>query len=93
MLSEINIVNEISENENILEGKVFVITGAVEHFANRNELKDKIESYGGKVTGSVTGNTSYLINNDVNSTSSKNKTAQKLGVPIISEEEFLKMLP
>lgn len=93
LLSEINIVNEISENENILEGKVFVITGAVEHFANRNELKDKIESYGGKVTGSVTGNTSYLINNDVNSTSSKNKTAQKLGVPIISEEEFLKMLP
>lgn len=73
----------------VLEGKVFVITGSLSHFNNRNELKDLIESMGGKVTGSVTGNTSYLINNDVTSTSSKNKNASKLGIPIISEEEFL----
>ena len=78
-----------SENADALEGKVFVITGSLSHFNNRNELKDLIESMGGKVTGSVTGNTSYLINNDVTSTSSKNKNASKLGIPIISEEEFL----
>ena len=76
---------------NELEGKVFVITGSVEHFANRNELKDYIEARGGKVTGSVTAKTSYLINNDITSTSSKNKTAKELGVPIITEEDFLKM--
>ena len=74
-----------------LEGKVFVITGSVEHFANRNELKDFIEARGGKVTGSVTAKTSYLINNDITSGSSKNKTAKELGVPIITEEDFLKM--
>ncbi len=74
-----------------LDGKVFVITGSVEHFANRNELKDYIEARGGKVTGSVTAKTSYLINNDITSGSSKNKTAKELGVPIITEEDFLKM--
>ncbi len=74
-----------------LNGKVFVITGSVEHFANRNELKDYIEARGGKVTGSVTAKTSYLINNDITSGSSKNKTAKELGVPIITEEDFLKM--
>ena len=73
----------------ILQDKVFVITGSVNHFANRNELKEVIESLGGKVTGSVTGKTDYLINNDVNSTSSKNKKARELGVPILSEEDFL----
>ena len=72
-----------------LQDKVFVITGSVNHFANRNELKEVIESLGGKVTGSVTGKTDYLINNDVNSTSSKNKKARELGVPILSEEDFL----
>ncbi|MBR5733311.1 MAG: NAD-dependent DNA ligase LigA, partial [Lachnospiraceae bacterium] len=66
-----------------LEGKVFVITGSVEHFANRNELKDFIEARGGKVTGSVTAKTSYLINNDITSGSSKNKTAKELGVPLL----------
>ncbi len=76
---------------NELDGKVFVITGSVEHFANRNELKEYIEARGGKVTGSVTAKTSYLINNDITSGSSKNKTAKELGVPIITEEDFLKM--
>ena len=80
---------EAASNE--LEGKVFVITGSVEHFSNRNELKDYIEARGGKVTGSVTAKTSYLINNDITSGSSKNKTAKELGVPIITEEDFLKM--
>lgn len=83
---------EINTTEQIFENKVFVITGSVEHFANRNEVKDVIESKGGKVTGSVTSKTDYLINNDVNSTSSKNKKAKELGIPIITEDEFLQML-
>lgn len=73
------------------EGMTFVITGSVEHFANRGELKAAIEDKGGKVTGSVTAKTTYLINNDVDSNSSKNKKAKELGVPIISEEDFLRM--
>ena len=73
-------------------GVNFVITGSVEHFANRAEVKEEIEKRGGKVTGSVTSKTNYLINNDVNSTSSKNRKARELGIPIISEEEFLKIL-
>lgn len=75
-----------------LAGKVFVITGSVEHYANREELKTEIESYGGKVTGSVTSKTSYLINNDITSTSGKNKKAKELGVPIISENEYRNMV-
>lgn len=75
----------------IFEGKNFVITGSVNHFANRGEVKELIESKGGKVTGTVTSKTDYLINNDVQSTSSKNKKARELGIPIISEEEFLEM--
>lgn len=74
-----------------IAGKVFVITGAVEHFANRNELKEFIEKRGGKVTGSVTSKTDYLINNDSTSSSSKNKKAAELAVPILTEEDFLKM--
>lgn len=70
-------------------GKTFVITGSLRHFANRNELKELIEKQGGKVAGSVSSRTSYLINNDVTSSSTKNRTAQKLGVPIITEDEFL----
>ena len=77
--------------DDTLKGKVFVITGSVNHFANRNELKAFIESKGGKVTGSVTGKTSYLINNDTASTSSKNKKARELGIPILSEEDFIEM--
>ena len=75
-----------------LAGMNFVITGTVEHFKNRKELKDRIEALGGKVTGSVTGKTNYLINNDTASASSKNKKARELGVPVISEEMFLAML-
>lgn len=79
-------------NEQIFAGKTFVITGSVEHFANRNEVRELIESKGGKVSGNVSGKTDYLINNDVTSASGKNKKAKELGIPIISEEEFLKML-
>lgn len=92
LLKELTIVEEEGAGAaQTLEGKTFVITGSVEHFANRGEVKTLIESLGGKVTGSVTSKTDYLINNDVTSTSSKNKKARELGIPIISEEEFLKM--
>lgn len=83
---------DVPAGEGILSGKIFVITGSVNHFKNRAELQAKIEELGGKATGSVTGKTSYLINNDVESTSGKNKKAKELGVPIISEDEFLKMI-
>lgn len=73
-------------------GRTFVITGSLNHFTNRDELKDKIESLGGKVTGSVTAKTAALINNDINSTSSKNKKAQSLNIPIITEEDFLNLI-
>ena len=93
LLKELVIPEEVVNTEaQIFENKVFVITGSVEHFANRNEVKAVIESKGGKVTGSVTSKTNYLINNDVNSTSSKNKKAKELGIPIITEEEFIQML-
>ena len=72
-----------------LSGKVFVITGKLTHFKNRDEIKARIEALGGKVTGSVSKNTNYLINNDVNSTSSKNATAKSLGIPILSEDDFI----
>ncbi len=85
-------VPSVIVGEQTLNGQIFVITGDVHHFTNRNELKEYIESRGGKVTGSVTGKTTYLINNDVNSTSGKNKKAKELGVAIISEEEFLEMV-
>ena len=81
--------NQEPEGEQTLDGKIFVITGSLEHFSNRNELKELIESKGGKVTGSVTFKTSYLINNDLLSGSSKNKKAKDLGVEIISEQDFL----
>ena len=67
----------------------FVVTGDVHEFKNRNELKAYIESQGGKVTGSVSKSTNYLINNDVNSTSSKNQKAKELNIPILSEEDFI----
>lgn len=91
LLAEITFEIEESSSEQTLEGKIFVITGSVEQFANRNELKDYIEKLGGKVTGSVSKNTDYLINNDVNSNSSKNKKARELNVPILSEEDFIKL--
>lgn len=83
---------ELSQTIQNLEGLNFVITGSVHHFANRNEVKAEIEKRGGKVTGSVTSKTNYLINNDTQSSSSKNKKAKELGIPIISEENFLQML-
>ncbi|MCI5650027.1 MAG: NAD-dependent DNA ligase LigA [Fusicatenibacter sp.] len=83
---------QIQTEERILEGMTFVITGSVEHFKNRNELKEKIEELGGKATGSVTGKTSYLINNDTASNSAKNRKARELGIPVISEMEFLSMI-
>lgn len=75
-----------------LSGKTFVITGNVRHFENRSQLKAEIEKYGGKVTGSVSKKTDYLINNDKTSSSAKNQKAQELGVAVISEEDFLEML-
>lgn len=83
---------EVNAEAQIFENMNFVITGSVEHFANRNEVKAVIESKGGKVTGSVTSKTNYLINNDVASTSSKNKKAKELGIPIITEDQFLEMI-
>ena len=91
LMKELTFREEASDTMQDLEGKVFVITGSLNHFDNRNQLKELIESRGGTVTGSVSAKTSYLINNDVNSSSSKNKKAKSLGVPIISEEEFLNM--
>lgn len=75
-----------------LENMTFVITGSLVHFANRKECKEKIESMGGKVSGSVSKNTNYLVNNDITSSSSKNKKAKELGIPIITEEELIQML-
>ena len=83
---------KVASSSNSLEGKVFVITGSLNHFANRDEAKEKIEVAGGKVSGSVSAKTSYLVNNDVASTSGKNKKAKELNIPIISEEELIKML-
>ncbi len=79
-------------NEQILSEMTFVITGNVYHFANRRELQEKIESLGGKAVSSVSAKTTYLINNDTTSSSNKNMTARKLGIPILSEEDFLKMI-
>lgn len=92
LLNELTIPEETVTKQQIFEGVNFVITGSVKHFANRGEVKELIESLGGKVTGSVTSKTNYLINNDVTSTSSKNKKANELGIPIISEETFLELV-
>ncbi|MBQ5916872.1 MAG: NAD-dependent DNA ligase LigA, partial [Lachnospiraceae bacterium] len=93
LLADLTFEDEQTESgDSSLEGKVFVVTGSVEHFANRKELQAMIESKGGKVTGSVTAKTHYLINNDVTSNSSKNKKAKELGVAIISEVDFLEMI-
>ena len=90
LVEELTLIEEnISQKEQVLEGKSFAITGSLEHFENRNQLKEIIESLGGKVTGSVTGKTFALINNDSQSNSSKNKKARELGVEIMTEEEFL----
>jgi len=89
LLSELDIqVEKVDATSQTLAGRVIVITGSLELYENRNALKDAIEAKGGKVTGSVTAKTHYLINNDIASTSSKNKMAKELGVPIITEKEF-----
>ena len=84
-------VEKPAENQQAqtLEGLSFVVTGSLVHYASRNDLKDEIEARGGKVTGSVTGKTECLINNDLTSNSTKNQKAKELGVKILSEEEFL----
>lgn len=91
LLAHVTLEKPEGPKDQSLEGKVFVITGSVNHFTNRNELKAFIESKGGKVTGSVTSKTDYLINNDTTSNSSKNKKAKELNIPILSEEDFLEM--
>ena len=92
ILVEVRIIKNDSDEESMdeLQGKVFVITGSLEHFASRSDLKDILVERGAKVTGSVTGKTTCLINNDIESSSNKNQTAKELGVPIIDEESFLK---
>lgn len=82
----------LDEMPKTLQGKTFVVTGSVNHYKNRDELKADIVAHGGTVVGSVSSKTSYLINNDINSTSSKNQKAKSLGVPIISEDQFLSMI-
>lgn len=82
----------LDEIPNTLQEKTFVVTGSVNHYKNRDELKADIVAHGGTVTGSVSSKTSYLINNDINSTSSKNQKAKSLNIPIISENEFLQMI-
>lgn len=94
LLAELTIEKEElpSEEEAVFAGKTFVITGSLEHFSNRKVLQELIEAKGGKAAGSVSAKTSYLINNDTTSNSSKNKKAKELGIPILSETDFLKLL-
>ena len=92
LLSVLHLQKEEKEENAALSGKVFVITGSLIHFQNRKELEEEIRRAGASTASSVSKNTSYLINNDKNSSSSKNKKAQELGIPILSEEDFLKLL-
>ena len=91
--NQLNLTNEISkQTSKTLEGLTFCITGKLQLHKNRAELKEKIENLGGKVTDSVSAKTSYLVNNDINSTSSKNKTAKQLEIPIITEQQLMDMI-
>jgi len=92
LLSILHLHKEEKAENAALSGKVFVITGSLNHFQNRKELEEEIRKVGASTASSVSKNTSYLINNDKNSTSSKNKKAQELGIPILSEEDFLRLL-
>lgn len=92
LLSILHLHKEERAENAALSGKVFVITGSLVHFQNRKELEEEIRKAGASTASSVSKNTSYLINNDKNSTSSKNKKAKELGIPILSEEDFLKLL-
>jgi len=91
LLKEITFVDEKSKNIKKLEGKVFVITGSLEQFKNRDELTEYIEEYGGKVVKAISSNVDYLINNDITSNSSKNKKAKELKIPVISEVDFINL--
>ena len=93
LLKEVMFTDVKKDSSNlVLKGKIFVITGSLEHYENRDKLVEYIESLGGKASSSVSAKTSYLINNDITSTSGKNKKAKELGVPIITEEEFINMV-
>jgi DNA ligase (NAD+) len=93
---ELNITNDFAKQQNEvqdkLKGLIFVVTGKLQTFKNRTELKELVEKNGGKLTDSVSSKTSYLINNDINSNTGKNKTAKSLGVPIITEQQFISLL-
>ena len=90
LLAELEIQKtERGEDASVLAGKTFVVTGSLNHFKDRSALKERIEAKGGKVSGSVSSKTECLINNDINSASGKNKTAKELGIPILSEDDFL----
>ena len=93
LLQEITFIQEetLTEEELKFKDMTFVVTGSLNQFANRNAIKAEIERLGGKVAGSVSTKTSYLINNDSTSNSSKNKKAKELGIPIITEEEFIQL--
>ena len=94
IIKQIHFKTEESSNNTpqLLKDKTFAITGKLNHFLNRDKLIEKIESYGGKVSGSISSKTSYLINNDSESNSSKNQKCKKIGIPIITEEEFLELI-
>ena len=91
LMPHLVLTKEMVSSQSSITGKTFVITGSVEHFANRSELKSRIESMGGKVTGTVSAKTDYLINNDISSNSSKNKKAKELGIPVLTEEDFINL--
>ena len=91
LLEKVTLTGAKKEGNMVFDKQIFVVTGSVNHFKNRNTVRDMIESLGGKVASAVSSNTNYLINNDVNSSSSKNKKAKELGIPIITEEELIEM--
>lgn len=92
LVQNLHFINSSTKEDNRLSGMTFVITGSLTHFANRDELKKELESHGAKVVGTISNKTSYLINNDINSTSSKNLKAIKLGIPIITENDLVSMI-
>lgn len=92
LLEQVHLQKEQESAGDKLKGKIFVVTGSLEQFANRSALKEFIERQGGKVTGSVTGKTDYLINNDSQSASAKNKKARELGIPVLTEKDFMNLL-
>ena len=92
LVKNLHFISNENQSKTTLSGLIFVITGSLNHFSNRSSLKKELESLGAKVSGSVSAKTSYLINNDIDSMSSKNQMAKKLNVPIINEESLLNMM-